>query len=111
MAQVLTAESFPPLGAGSNWGSPIERERRRRIHLSVWTYAYEVLDAPIVSDHEWDFVAQRINVRMGTGHLDLDHFFASEFSPMTGMWIHNHPELDGIRKIYERFHQTVLQSR
>lgn len=107
MTQVLTAESFTPLGQGSQWGSPIEVERRRRIHLSVWTYAYEVADAPIVSDDVWDRTAQLVRPQMGTFNLELDEFFATHFSPMTGMWIHNHPELDGIREIYDRYHRQV----
>lgn len=98
--RVLSAESFParvcePL--------PHELERRRRIQLSVMTYAYEIADAPIVSDATWDWLAAKIDRWVGTGHPLLDEFFLTEFSPMTGMWIHNHPELAGVSRIHDRY--------
>lgn len=82
------------------WGLAIEQEVKRRIDLAVATYAYEIADNPIMSDDDWDKMAQFINPRLGTCHPILDEFFAAEFSPMTGMWIHTHPELDKIEKIY-----------
>lgn len=96
---------FPPL---TTWGSPLEREVRRRIQISVAAYAYEILDAPVISDWMFDKIAQAVNPQMGTCHPLLDEFFAAHFSPMTGMWIHRHPELDGIRQVYERYNTRVL---
>ena len=84
------------------WGRAIEVEVRRRIHLSVATYAYEVMDSPIMPDHVWDQLAQTINPQLGTCHPIIDEFFAAHFSPMTGMWIHLHPELDAVKRTYER---------
>ncbi len=84
------------------WGRAIEIETHRRIRLSVATYAYEIADNPIWPDSQWDVVAQQINPKLGTCHPIIDEFFAAEFSPMTGMWIHKHPELAGIKKIYEQ---------
>lgn len=85
----------------SDWGSPIEVETRRRIRLSIATYAYEVLDKPVMSDAEWDKLAQSIQPRVGTCHPLLDEFFVVHFSPMTGMWIHDHPELDRIKALHQ----------
>lgn len=84
----------------ADWGSPIEVETRRRIRLSIAAYAYEVLDRPIMSDTEFDKLAQSIQRRVGTCHPMLDEFFIVSFSPMTGMWIHDHPELDKIKALY-----------
>ena len=98
----MNASDFPMLGAGWN-PLPHEIERRRRIQVSVATYAYEIVDKPIMPDRVWDSLAQRINKTRGTGHPLLDEFFATEFSPMTGMWIHHHPELAGIERIYSRY--------
>lgn len=99
--KVLTEESFPPLAV---WrGLPHEVERRRRIQLCVATYAYEVAARPIMSDSAWDEMAQSINKHQGTGHPLMDEFFIIEFSPMTGMWIHLHPELGGIQRIFDRY--------
>lgn len=84
------------------WGSTLEREVRNRIKLCVATYAYEVVDKPIMSDAEWDRLAQSINPKQGTCHPLLDEFFATEFSPMTGMWIHKHPEFRKLAKTHEK---------
>ena len=92
-------EALHPLG---KWGSPIELEVRRRIQISVAAYAYEFENRPIMSDRLFDRFASLICRHMGTCHPVLDEFFIVHFSPMTGMWIHQHPELNGIRRIYER---------
>jgi hypothetical protein len=84
-----------------DWGSPIERETRRRIRLSIAAYAYEMLDRPIMEDDEFDKLAQSIQRRVGTCHPLLDEFFITQFSPMTGMWIHAHPELPKIKALYQ----------
>lgn len=104
--KVMSVADFKPLDAGT-WGTPVERERRRRIHLSVATYAYEVLDAPFMPDAVWDVLASQIDRWTPTGHPLLDEFFATRFSPMTGMWIHEHPELDEIAAIYRRYRDAL----
>jgi len=98
---VMRVEDFPPLGAYVPL--PHEIERRRRIQISVATYAYEIADRPLMTDAEWDVLAAKIDRRMGTAHPLVDEFFAREFSPMTGMWIHNHPELAGIERLFNRY--------
>lgn len=104
MGKVLSVEQFEPL---TGWGSPIEHEVRRRIQISVATYAYEIADRPIMNDATWDWLACRIDRWMGTCHPLLDEFFVAEFSPMTGMWIHKHPELAGIKRTYERYYSLM----
>lgn len=91
------------------WGDPIEREVHRRISVAVAAYAYEIKDTPIMSDYVFDRLAQSINPRMGTCHPLLDEFFASKFSPMTGMWIHEHPELPKIAQLYRRYYTGVTK--
>lgn len=82
------------------WGTPIEVERWKRIKLAVAAYAYEFHDDPIMSDKRFDKIAEGIVRGMETGHPVMDRFFSTVFSPMTGMWIHQHPELAGIERIY-----------
>lgn len=89
------------------WGSPLEREVRRRIQISVAAYAYEIADDPIMSDATFDWLAAQINRTTGTCHPVLDEFFATQFSAMTGLWIHNHPELDGVRRVFERYRKAL----
>lgn len=78
----------------------IETERRHRINASLWAYAYEVMDDPLVSDAQYDRVCGKIDPNIKTGHLDS--FFAKEFDPSTGLWIYKHPEVMGIAAIYQR---------
>jgi hypothetical protein len=90
------------------WGNSIEQEVRLRIRVSVAAYAYEIANKPIMSDAIFDWLASKVQRTMGTCHPLLDEFFAVEFSAMTGMWIHKHPELDGIASIFTRYY-TVMR--
>lgn len=92
----LHMTSAPLLG----WGNPVEVERRRRIRLSVWAYAYEIADDPLVSDTVFDTVARASEPDIDTGHLD--DWWRIMFNPSTGLWIHSHPELDKVKQTYER---------
>lgn len=84
------------------WGTTPEVERRNRIRLSVAAFAYEVVGESIMPDAEFDSLARSIRPSVMTGKFNLDAFFLSKFSPDTGMWIHQHPELDKVRALYER---------
>lgn len=74
------------------WGTPVEIERRRRIRVSFWAYAYEVLDVSLVSDHRFDEECKLIDPKVSTGHRQLDAFFRKHFAAHTGQWIHKHPD-------------------
>lgn len=88
-----------------SWGSSVERERRRRVQASVAAYAYELCDVAIMLDTHFDELVQTINPRLTTGHPLIDEFFLTKFSPMTGMWIHEHPELGKIKALFENYYQ------
>ncbi len=103
--KVLGVSDFPPLPRYAP--TPIELEVRRRIRVSVGAYAYEIANKPIMTDADWDYAASQINRWMGTCHPILDEFFVTEFSPMTAMWIHNHPDLAGIRRIFTRYYSAL----
>lgn len=74
------------------WGTPEEVERRRRIRVAVWAYAYEVLDVSLVSDETFDRECQAVDPSVSTGHPKLDKFFRDQFADYTGQWVHKHPE-------------------
>lgn len=78
----------------------VNPEIRNRIRVSVAAFAYEIENDPIMSDAEFDKLAGQINPDVSTGNDDLDHFFWTFFAPDTGMWVRNHPEIDGLRRIY-----------
>jgi hypothetical protein len=75
------------------WGTPAEIERRRRIRVAVWAYAYEVLDVSLVCDHRFDAECKLIDPTVLTGKPRLDQWFAKEFAAHTGQWVHKHPDL------------------
>jgi len=87
----------------STWGSEVEKETRNRIRLSVAAYTYEVYDDPIMSDAEFDQLAEKINVQVVTGNEVMDDFFREHFSLHTGQWIHKHPNKAGLDNIYVKF--------
>lgn len=88
------------------WGSPEEVERRRRILLSVWAYAYEFENTSLVSDARFDEEARMVDLSISTGNRKLDNFFRREFAPDTGMWVTKHPELRKLRQAYLRHHKS-----
>lgn len=82
------------------WGTPVEVERRRRIRLCLAAYAYEVLDAPIMTDAAFDALARQSDSTIRTGRLD--DWWAEAFEPHTGQWILSHPELTRVARLYDR---------
>ena len=84
------------------WGSEIEVERRNRIRVSLWAYAYEFKHDSLVPDSVYDATCREINPWTETGHAVLDDFFATQFESSTGLWIHHHPELTKIGALYLR---------
>ena len=83
----------------------ISQEIRNRIKLSVYAYAYEYLNHSVVSDSQFDKLASEINPCVSTGNETLDKFFKNHFIPDTGMWIHKHPQLDGIKYLYNTYYK------
>ena len=79
-----------------------ETQRRLRIKVSVASYAYEIEDTTIMSDHEFDRMCLLIDPKVSTGSRKLDTFFRNTFDPNTGSWVRLHPGLDGLRRIFER---------
>lgn len=76
-------------------------EKKKRILISLWAYAYEIEDAPMVSDAEYDKLSTEIDPSITTGNEVLDKFFKEEFSPNTGMWVRKHPKLHKLKRLYK----------
>ena len=85
--------------------SLVELEIRRRIHLSVYAYAYEFENISLISDEMYDRLSRLIDVSRKTGNKRLDGFFITQFEPDTGMWIRNHPELNKVKACYENHYK------
>ena len=60
----------------------VEVERRNRIRLSVAAYAYELRDDSIMTDSEFDNLADMVNVQVVTGNEVMDDFFREHFEPL-----------------------------
>ena len=82
----------------------VSEQIRLRIKLSVFAYAYEMVDNSLISDSEFDAMSLKVDPSIETGNKKLDRFFKKEFDPSTGMWIRNHPELHGIIAIYKNYY-------
>ena len=83
----------------------INQEIRNRILVSVAAYAYEYLNAPIMSDSKFDALAQQIDVTQDTGNTKLDTFFKNNFNADTGLWIHKHPEKTKLKYLYDNYYK------
>lgn len=92
----------------NNWGNEVEIEIRNRILVSIYAYAYEIKSDSLVSDSVFDTLCSKIDILIETGNEKLDDFFLNEFDESTGQWIHKHPELDKISKLYERFFEFEI---
>ena len=78
----------------------VEAEIRNRIRLSVAAYSYEFENVSILSDGAFDALCLALDVTIETGNIELDFFFETEFEPCTGVWVHWHPDLEGLRYLY-----------
>lgn len=89
----------------------ISRQIWLRIKVSVAAYAYEICNETYISDGEYDKLAQEIDPSISTVRSynigneklrieRLDAFFRDDFSDYTGQWIHKHPELDRVERLY-----------
>jgi hypothetical protein len=83
------------------WGSVVELERKRRINLAFWAFAYEIMGKSLVDDATFDRECQLVDLTVDTGRPDLDAWFRKEFNPSTGLWIHDHPELKKVALMYQ----------
>lgn len=88
----------------------VEMETKRRINLALWAYAYEFKNTSLVSDAVFDIECMMVNLNLNTNRPDLDNWFRKNFTPCTGMWIRNHPELDKISELYEKHYTKRFES-
>ena len=86
------------------YNETVDAETRRRIRLSVYAYAYEFRNKSLVDDGEFDAMCGKVDLAVDTRRPDLDGWFRKNFDPSTGLWIHDHPELDKIKNLYDQFY-------
>lgn len=83
----------------------VDPEIRNRIRLSVAAYAYEFEAESIMTDQQFDDLANSINPSVETGNDLLDEFFRTEFVTFSGVWIHSHPEIEKLRHLYHKYYK------
>jgi len=78
--------------------------KRNRIRVALFAYAYEIKNNPLVSDFAYDELAITVgdSLKQETGHAELDFWFHENFDCITAMWVHAHPEIDKLEKLYAR---------
>lgn len=89
----------------------MENEKRNRIRVSLAAYGYEIADRAIMSDGEFDELSKRINPMIFTDNIVLDVFFMGKFNVHTGIWIHEHPELPKLAKLFDRLQSTGIYEK
>lgn len=95
----------PPVETSSKRRT-VKEEAELRFKVALYAYAYEIESDSLVSDTEFDRLAAMIDPKRVTGDVKLDRFFAKEFAPHTGSWVHAYPYLKQLAKAY-REHQAT----
>ncbi len=85
------------------WGTPKEIEKKKRINIALWAYAYEVRNSSIVNDFVFDEAAYKIDLKQSTGNKNLDNWFKKNFDPCTGSWVWNHPGINQLEWIFNKY--------
>lgn len=76
--------------------------------VALWAYTYEFENISLVDDGTFDRECRLVDSSISTGHAKLDLFFRDVFHPDTGIWIHQHPELNKVAALYERLRSTGI---
>ena len=84
--------------------------RRDRIRVAVAAWAYEKQFRPTMTDAAYDELSERVHSQrnVATGNHRLDRFFQRSFDPDTGLWVHRHPDIAGLERIYAQVWYPML---
>jgi hypothetical protein len=73
-------------------------QKSLRLMVSIYACAYECFDYSLVDDFYYDELAAEVDVEVETGDEKLDKFFKEKYSPFTGHWVLQHPNLNEIKE-------------
>lgn len=79
----------------------------RRRQLASVTFGIELRGVSVMLATDWHRIAQGIDRSMGTCDPLLDEFWVTRFSPMTTKWIHDHPLLDEVAEVFDRYRTAM----
>lgn len=80
------------------WDSKEEKEKHRRIQVSVAAFASQKMNLTLYSDAKYFELAYQIDLTVDTGNVKLDNFFRDNFVPFSKDWIWDHPEQEALRE-------------
>ena len=78
-----------------------DEEKKRRIQVVLWAYAYEIENDSLVSDFVFDATGLEIDLSIDTDDPEMDKWFREHFDPNTGMWVWKYPRLDRLKGTYD----------
>lgn len=78
---------------------PMRFQKAVRAFIALAAYQYEIYGKSIFTDQEYDEIARLVDVKIDTDRPELDEFFRRNYTPISGMWVHNHPELEKLKRI------------
>ncbi len=76
-------------------------QKKIRVQLAVWAFAYEVYSHSFVTDSQYDKQSLLVDLSIATDREDLDSWFKDNYSPYTGQWVLEHPEKDRLNTIVQ----------
>lgn len=76
-----------------------QEQRRLRLKVLAAAYAYEIMHESYMTDAEFDATCQRIDVSVDVD--SHDQWWRDNFDPSTGIWVHRHPDQDGLRRLVQ----------
>lgn len=86
--------------------TPAEHQTWLRIKLAVAAYAYEFMSFSVMLDAEYDRLSREVDPSISTSRPDMDKWFADNYDPSTGVWVHTHPQQDRLREIATEHHMA-----
>lgn len=107
-SEQIRAEQDRRLDTSHEIAPDLRAEIWRRRQLASVTFGIELRGVSIMLASDWHNLASRVDRRRGTCDPLLDEFWATRFSPMTTKWIHDHPLLDEVAEVFDRY-RTVMR--
>lgn len=86
-------------------------QKKIRMQVALWAYAYEFESDSLVSDAKFDEACRQVDPSIPTDSPEMDAWFKANFNPSTGMWIHSHPHLGRIAEIYRSVRREMTIER
>lgn len=87
----------------------MDKIKRARTRIALFAYAYEIKHNSLVSDAQYDKEANELDYKSRTDDNLLDYFFMTQYKPYTGIWVHQHPDIETgkLEALYEYVSRNI----